>query len=355
MTGSDALATSAIGPFVVGLDVGGTAINATVVDTSRRFLIDGLCETPSRVLEGPDATIAALAGALDGAIAQAGVQRETVVAVGLDSPGPASANGVISIRGGTNFPDAPWPGFDLRSALEARIGLPVTYMNDANAAALYAHDRHFREAGSDRSSVSAIVGTGLGGGIVVDGAVVTGAAGMGGELGHVHLQMDGLLEPDQPQPICNCGFVGDAESIASLKGIERNLLPYWLGRYPEHELHGVESRQAAFAVRGLAELGDPMSLAILRQQAVTIGRLFTLAANFIDAHAYFVGGGIVETTAALRDWYLEAVAENTLLRHEQREVAIIAVVPDLDTAGARGAALAALDARRLNAVEPKVR
>jgi hypothetical protein len=60
----------------------------------------------------------------------------------------------------------------------------------------------------------------------------------------------------------------------------------------------------------------------------------------------------VETTTALRDWYLEVVAANTVLRHEQREVATIAVVPDLDTAGARGAALAALDAARRNAVEP---
>ncbi len=344
MTRGDPLPPAPNEPLVVGLDVGGTAINATIVDSSRRFLIDGLCETRSRVLEGPEATIEALASALDGVISQAGVRRDRIVAVGLDSPGPASADGVISVRGGTNFPDPPWPGFDLRSALEIRIGLPVTYMNDANAAALYAHDRHFGGQGGRRSSVSAIVGTGLGGGVVVDGAVVTGAAGMGGELGHVHLQMDGLLEPEQSQPVCNCGFDGDAESIASLKGIERNLLPYWLSRYPDHELHGVESRAAAFAVRGLAERGDPMARAILRQQAVAIGRLFTLAANFIDAHAYFVGGGIVETTATLRDWFLSAVAENTVLRHEQREVATIAVVPDLDQAGARGAALAALHA-----------
>ena len=342
MTGSDLLPTAATGPVVVGLDVGGTAINATVVDTSRTFLIDGLCETRSMVLEGPDATVDALASALDGVVARVGVEHGRVVAVGLDSPGPASADGVISVRGATNFPDPPWPGFDLRSALEARIGLPVTYMNDANAAALYAHDRHFGEAGGRRSSVSAIVGTGLGGGIVIDGAVVTGAAGMGGELGHVHLQMEGLLEPDQPRPVCNCGFEGDVESVASLKGIERNLLPYWLTRFPDHELHGVEPRRAAFAVRGLAERGDPLAIAILRQQAVAIGRLFTIAANVIDAHAYFVGGGIVETTTALRDWYLGEVAENTVLRHEQKEVATVAVVPDLDMAGARGAALAAL-------------
>lgn len=333
-------------PLVVGLDVGGTAINATVVTVSHRFLIDGLCETPSRVLEGPAATVEALASALDDVVVNAGGSRTQVVAVGLDSPGPASADGVISVRGGTNFPNPPWPGFDLRSALEARIGLPVTYMNDGNAAALYAHDRHFGADAARMSSVSAIVGTGLGGGIVVGGTVLPGAAGMGGELGHVHLQVEGLLELDQPMPVCNCGFTGDAESFVSLKGIERNLLPYWLGRFPDHQLQGVEPRRASLAVRGLAEQGDPMARAILRQQAAALGHLFTLAANFIDAHAYLVGGGIVETTPELRAWFLDEVRAATFLRHEQQAVATIAVVSDLDMAGARGAAIAALGSTR---------
>jgi glucokinase len=332
---------------VVGLDNGGTSNNATVQDASGRFLVDRLVEKPSRVLEGPDAAIEALAGALDGVLKVTGVERARVRAVGLDTPGPASADGVISSKGATNFAQPEWWGYDIRSALEARLGLPVVYNNDGNAAALYAHHAHFGADASRRSSVSAIVGTGLGGGVIEAGQVVRGAAGMAGELGHVHIPMRGLLEDDQPVPSCNCGFDGDAESVASLTGIAKNLLPYWLSRFEGHELGAVEPPGAAARyVRAHAEKGDPLALRIFEQQATALGRLFTIAANFTDPSAYFVGGGVVETTPDFREWFLGKVRENTVLRAEQAIATEFALVPDLDMAGARGSAIAARDALR---------
>jgi glucokinase len=146
-------------------------------------------------------------------------------------------------------------------------------------------------------------------------------------------------------PTCNCGFVGDAESIASLTGIERNLLPYWLTRFENHELSRVgDLKQAAKMVRALGEREDPLALRIFEQQAMAIGRLFTIAANYSDPDTYFLGGGVVETTPKFRQWFLGQVRENTALREEQAGVATLALVPDLDMAGARGAAIAALDA-----------
>jgi glucokinase len=157
--------------------------------------------------------------------------------------------------------------------------------------------------------------------------------------------MHGLLAEGQPLPVCNCGFVGDTESIASLTGIERNLLPYWLTRFDDHELGRVgDLRQAARMVRGYAERGDPLAVRIFEQQAMAIGRLFTIAANFSDPHTYFLGGGIVETKPKFRQWFLAKVREHTALREEQARVASFALVPDLDMAGARGAAIAALEA-----------
>jgi glucokinase len=168
---------------------------------------------------------------------------------------------------------------------------------------------------------------------------------MAGELGHVQIPLHGLLAEGQPLPTCNCGFVGDAESIASLTGIERNLLPYWLTRFENHELSRVgDLKQAAKMVRGLAERDDPLALRIFEQQAMAIGRLFTIAANYSDPDTYFLGGGVVETTPKFRQWFLGKVRENTDLREEQLRVATLALVPDLDMAGARGAAIAALDA-----------
>jgi len=329
---------------VVGLDNGGTSNNATILDASGRFLVDRLVETPSRVREGPDVAVEALAEALSHVLAVTGIPPAAVRAVGLDTPGPASADGVISSKGATNFSTPPWRGFDFRGALEARLGLPVVYNNDGNAAALYAHYARFGPDAAQHSSISAIVGTGLGGGVIEAGRVVKGAAGMAGELGHIEIRMRGLLEDGQPLPECNCGLAGDVESVASLMGIEKNLLPYWLSRFEGHELASVGSLdKAAKLVRGYGESGDPMALKIFRQQAIALGRLFTIAANFTDPDTYFLGGGVVETAPQFREWFLATVREHTGLREEQARVASFALVPHLDMAGARGAAVAALE------------
>jgi glucokinase len=329
------------GSVIVGIDNGATKNNVTVLDGAGTFLIDRMVEVPSRVMEGTAPALDALVGAFAIGLELTGIDRTRVRAVGLDTPGPASADGVISSKGATNFALPEWWGFDVRGALEDRLQLPVVYSNDGNAAALYAHYAHHGWDAVHRSSVSAIVGTGLGGGVVEAGTVVRGAAGMAGELGHVHIPMEGLLAEGQPTPRCNCGFVGDVESVASLTGIRLNLLPYWLTRYPNHELAALPIDQAAKELRGYGARGDEMALRVFEQQAMAIGRLFTIAANYTDPNTYFVGGGVVEAAPEFRDWYLATVRANTQLRAEQLDVADFALVPDLDMAGARGAAVAA--------------
>jgi glucokinase len=329
--------------IVVGVDNGGTANNGTILDSDGRFLIDEMAEVPSNVREGPDKAIQSLVDCVQQVLALTGEPITAVRAVGLDTPGPASGDGVISSKGATNFGHAGWRGFDIRGALAERLGLPVIYNNDGNSAALYAHHVRFGPESGRRGSVAAIVGTGLGGGIVERGQVVKGAAGMAGELGHVPIPLDGLLVAAQPTPACNCGQSGDAESVASLTGIQNNLLPYWLSRYPGHELSGMPIGKAAKLVRKYAEDGDEMALAIFRQQAMALGRLFTIAANFLDPDVYFLGGGVVEAAPHFRDWFFAEVRANTVLREEQARAADITLVPDLDMAGARGSAVAARD------------
>ncbi|GAA2518468.1 ROK family protein [Pilimelia columellifera] len=328
-------------PVIVGIDNGGTTNNVTVLDDDGRFLVDRLIESPSRVREGPEPALDALTGAFHSVLLATGLEPAAVVGVGLDTPGPASADGVISIKGSTNFEHPGWQGFDIRGALSDRLGLPVTYLNDGNAAALYAHRAYLGAQGAERSSVSVVVGTGLGGGLVQAGQVISGTAGMAGELGHVRLAMDGLLEDGQPVPVCGCGNTGDAESIASLTGIRQNLLPYWLSRHPGHPLRGLPIDEAARQVRDYGERGDVMALRVFEQQATAIGRLFTVIANVTDPDVYLLGGGVVETDPRFRDWFLARVREHTALRAEQAAVARFALTPDRDMAGARGAALAA--------------
>lgn len=332
------------GQVVVGLDNGGTTNNATVLTLDGRFLVEGLAESPSRVQEGTDVALAAMAEAFEAVLARTGVPRSSVLAVGLDTPGPATADGVICAAGSTNFSHPSWKGFDVRTALEEELGIAVVYNNDANAAALYAHAMFFGDRAADSSSVSLIVGTGLGGGIVAGGRIVTGASGMAGELGHVPLGLEGVLETDQPVPCCNCGQVSDAESVASLTAISMNLLPYWLSRFPGHPLGEMNIVGAARALRSYGERGDPLARAVFEQQAKALALLLTIAANFTDPDAYFIGGGVVEAQPEFRDWFLGTVRQHVVLRPEQRARSELALVPDLDMAGARGSALAAVAA-----------
>ena len=325
----------------VGIDNGGTANNGTVLDSGGTFLVTEMAELPSLVREGPDKAITALVDCFDMVLAMTGVPRENVRAVGLDTPGPASADGVMVTGGATNFGHQAWSRFNIRTALQQRLGIPVVYNNDGNAAALYAHHVRHGANALERSSVAAIVGTGLGGGVVNDGRIIKGAAGLAGELGHMPIPMAGLLEADQPEPNCNCGQFADAESIASLTGIIRNLLPYWLTRFPGHELAEVDIVKGAKLVRGLAERGDELALAIFRQQAIAIARVFSVAAKFTDPDTYFVGGGVIEAAPHFRDWFVATVKEHTVFYVEQAEIAEITLVPDLDMAGARGSAIAA--------------
>ena len=209
---------------VAGVDLGGTAINYTFLDQRGQFLIDGLCEHPARSVEGPDICLGQIADGLAMAAEQAGVRVENVVAIGLDTPGPASGTGVLSKRGSTNFVHAEWAGYDIRAGLERRLGRPVTYLNDGNAAALWGHVAIF---GSENTatSVSAIIGTGLGGGVVTAGKVITGRNGFGGELGHVLIPFCQIPGIEGIVPACNCGRTGDLESLCSLTAIRRTLLP----------------------------------------------------------------------------------------------------------------------------------
>jgi predicted NBD/HSP70 family sugar kinase len=250
---------------------------------------------------------------------------------------------VLSKKGSTNFVHPAWAGYDMRAGLESRLGLPVTYLNDGNAAALWGHVSIF---GSDNTatSVSAIIGTGLGGGVIVGGRVVTGRNGFGGELGHVLIPHESVPGIEGAVPACNCGRTGDLESLCSLTAIRRTLLPHFLARNPGHPLAAEEIGDAAKKVRSLAERGDAMCRDIFRVQAHALGLFFDEMVNVFDPDALIVGGGAVETSDEFRRWFLDEIRMGMPSQREEQAGLPIHVMPAGDSAGARGAAL---DAARM--------
>jgi predicted NBD/HSP70 family sugar kinase len=330
---------------VAGIDLGGTAINYTLLNQQEQFLITGLCEHPALAKQGPDICLKQIEDGLHFALNQAGIPFSDVVAVGLDTPGPASASGQFSARGSTNFVHPKWASFDIREALARRLGKPVAYLNDANAAALWGHYTIFG-ANSKETSISIIVGTGNGGGVILNGEVVKGKNGFGGELGHVLVPVDKIAGLNGFNAICSCGRNGDLESLCSLTAIERNYLPYFLKKYPDHELGKTDLHSAAKAVRGLADKGDPMCRDIFRSQAHSLGLFFDQMINTFDPDALIVGGGVLEASEALQKWFLAEVRKGMPNQREEQANIPIYVMPNGDTAGARGAAIEALKLAR---------
>ena len=335
-------------PVVAGVDLGGTAVNYTLVDAHERFLIEKLCEHPARSTEGPDICLQQIADGLKIALELAGVAPKEVVYVGLDTPGPASATGVLSAKGSTNFVHSNWAGFDIRAGLEGKLGLPVAYLNDGNAAALWGH---FNIFGTNRSatSVTVVIGTGLGGGVIIEGRDIKGRKGFGGELGHVLLPYQNIRGIEGLVPECNCGRVGDLESVCSLTAIGKSFLPYFLPRYPDHELGKLGNlNQAAKLVRGLAEKGDPMCQEIFRVQAHALGVFFDEMINTFDPDALVVGGGAIETSEEFQRWFIAEIHAGMPPQREEQADIPIYIMPNGDTAGARGAAIEALQFARAN-------
>jgi predicted NBD/HSP70 family sugar kinase len=330
---------------VAGVDLGGTAINYTLLNQQEKFLIEGLFEHPALARQGPDICLQQIADGLKLAVARAGVTRDDVVAVGLDTPGPASAAGQLSARGSTNFVHPRWAGFDIREGLARQLGKPVSYLNDANAAALWGHYAIFGP-NSRETSISSIIGTGNGGGVILDGNVVKGKNGFGGELGHVLIPYQSIAGTSGLNPECNCGRTGDLESLCSLTAIEKNILPYFLPRYPGHELARMDLHQAAKLVRGLAEKGDALSRKVFRVQAHALGLFFDEMVNTFDPDAFIVGGGALETGKQFQDWFIEQIRAAMPAQREEQAGIPIHVMPNGDTAGARGAAIEALKLAR---------
>lgn len=331
---------------VAGVDLGGTAINYTLINKEERFLIENLCEHPALTKQGPEVCLQQIDDGLKIAAKLAGVELSDIVAVGLDTPGPASSAGVLSMRGSTNFAHDAWKGFDIREGMAHKLNKPVTYLNDANAGALWGHFSIFG-ANSKETSISIVIGTGTGGGVIIEGNVLKGRVGFGGELGHALIPYQRIAGIEGMEPHCNCGRVGDLESLASLTSIAKTLLPYFLTKYPGHELSkDSDINHAAKMVRGLADKGDEMCKEIFRVQAHALGLFFDCMVNTFDPDAFIVGGGVLEASPAFGKWFLDEIKVGMPpQREEQLDIPIYAM-PNGDTAGARGAAIEALTMAR---------
>ncbi|HEY0786763.1 MAG TPA: ROK family protein [Acidobacteriaceae bacterium] len=265
--------------FTVGVDLGGTNLRIAGFDRAWERLHS--VAIPTRVLEGPSIVLGDIASAVRHVIDQCGGEDD-LEGIGVGSPGP------IELPAGRLLQPPNLPGFhelELKIELERLLHLPVIIESDANAAALAeAHAGSGQEHGVD-SLCMITLGTGVGSGIILDGKIWHGFAGMAGEAGHVAVWPEGMQ--------CGCGNRGCLELFASATGIGR------MGREAAAEgrsprIRELIDRHQPVTARDVAEFahaGDPGALSVYDTVGRALGLSLADLVNTLNLPLYVIGGG----------------------------------------------------------------
>jgi glucokinase len=260
--------------LAIGVDIGGTKVAAGVVDADGQVIDRERRDTPGQDVAQTESTIVEVVHAL--------AARHEVTAVGIGAAGwIANDHSTVLFA-----PHLAWRNEPLREALQARIDLPLSVENDANAAA-WAEYR-FGAARGEKVVVCVTLGTGIGGGLVVDGTVYRGAFGVACEYGHMTLVPDGRL--------CACGNRGCWEMYASGRALARDARELAeespMAAAGMLELAGSVDGLTGPVVTAAAAAGDPAALSICTTMGRWFGRGLANLAAVIDPSTFVIGGGV---------------------------------------------------------------
>jgi len=277
--------------FVIGVDLGGTniVVSAMSADGSRLF---GAHTEPTRAAEGADAVIARMARMVNETVSQvlreAEVGREAILGIGLGAPGTVDRDHGMVL----DAPNLDWHNFPLAERMTAMTGLPVKIDNDANCATY--GEWWLGAARGGRNVIGITIGTGVGGGIIIDRQVYHGSTDAAGEIGHITIDLNGRR--------CGCGNYGCLEAYASgtaialrareaLHNDESSILPSLVGGDP--------ARITAAVVYKAAGEGDALALEIVRDTAKYLGAGLANLLNVFNPDIVVVAGGVTHAGDAL--------------------------------------------------------
>ncbi len=289
-------------PFTVGVDLGGTNTVYAIVDKTG-YIIDKASfptDTPS-----VDVWADILADGISGMIDRHSLQGD-IVGIGIGAPSANATTG--SIEGSTNLP---WPPpVPLANLMEARLGLPVKINNDANAAAL--GEKAYGVAAGMNDFIVLTLGTGVGGGIVCNGHLLSGARGFAGELGHVRF-------PFAADRVCGCGRKGCLETVASARGIVETARRIMAESNKETILRDMSSDELTSKTIAEAALsGDAVAKEVYDFTGECLGKAAAEFAAFTDPEAIILFGGVAKAGDLLVNPMREAFGKATLHLYRDR-------------------------------------
>ncbi|MBN1933467.1 MAG: ROK family protein [Anaerolineae bacterium] len=317
--------------LLVGIDLGGTSLMAVVTTPKGEIL--GRKKVKTNAEEGANAVLGRIVDTAKAAAADAGVKLRDVRAIGVGFPGPLDPETGVVFHAPNLGPT--WNNLALTDYLTEKLGPPAYLGNDVNVGAI---GEHALGAGRGvRSLVSIFVGTGIGGGIILNGKLHFGARNTAGEVGHTVVLADG--------PLCGCGKRGCVEAMASRTAIERDihagleagresLLPQIWQEMGRTDLSS--SVLAAALARG-----DPLVTEVMQTSQYYMGLLVANLVNILEPEVIVFGGGLVEQ---LGDIYLDPVretAEQYYLNQQDKDKIRVVASALKDYAGVLGAAIMA--------------
>lgn len=270
--------------YCFGIDIGGTTVKCGL------FLTTGeLCEKweiKTRTENGGKAILPDVAAAIQSKMGEKGIAKEQVTGVGVGVPGP-----VVKEREVTVAVNLHWGHTMLADELETLLGgIPVKVGNDANVAAL---GEMWKGGGEGtKNLIMATLGTGVGGGIIIDGKIITGSHGAGGEIGHA------CVEPTETET-CNCGNKGCLEQMASATGIVR-LAKRILDENTEVTVLK-KDRISAKSVFDAYKAGDKVAARIVDKFAGYLGNALAIFSCVVDPEIIVIGGGVSKAGQPLID------------------------------------------------------
>jgi glucokinase len=310
------------GKFIVGVDLGGTNVRAAVTDREGRIIGEG--RRPSLAMEGPEVTIGQIVQAIRDAMTNAGVQSKDICGIGMGVPGRhKSKEGIVLWS--PNFKD--WTGLQLLAPIREQIGAPVYMGNDVNVAAL--GEFRFGAGKNVNSMVMITLGTGIGGGIILDGKLWLGANEGGGEIGHQVINPNGMR--------CGCGNFGDLEGEARRDAIiERAVRKIYAGRKTIlTDMVGPKYYDLTPAmIAEAASKGDEVALEVMEETGYYVGIGVANVINFLNVEMVVIGGGISQAGPVLWDPIMRTVRANAL--KEALEVCQVVPAALGDDAGIMG-------------------
>jgi glucokinase len=278
--------------YTISIDLGGTKILAAVIDGQDKILAKAKMKTLAR--EGVDEVIERLAETARQAAAKAKVDWDRVAGVGIGAPGPVDPQAGIVY----NPPNLHgWEKVALGPRLQKLLDVPVCVENDVNLGTL--GEYRMGAGRGTRDMVGIFVGTGVGGGLILDGKLRTGFRHAAGEVGHMVVLADG--------PVCGCGRRGCLEAMASRTAVERDIrLGLQAGReslIPDMN-KGKSLRLTSGVIARALERGDPLVADVMRRAQWYLGLLTASVVNLLDPEMVVFGGGVVE---ALDDNFLAPI------------------------------------------------